>query len=196
MKLSRIGLVLAVLLLACTTAYADGTTLTFLGPTANGEYGPYTMSLNGGAPVQMICFSEQNWIQAGESWYVQAFNPFSSLTDPAIPVGTSGSVHLTVAQYNELGFLADQLFANPGSAILQNEIWGVINGTFAATAPSWYHTTDTFYIPVGGPNGMPKVLGTPPQPFIATAVPEPSTFVLLGAAIFGLLVLSLKKAVI
>src|SRR5208337_3430500 len=100
-------LVLAVLLLVGTAAYADN--LSFIGPTANGEYGPYTMSLNGTA-TQMICFSGENWISASEgSWSVVAYTS-TTVVGPVSGTAFAGSS----AQYNELGYLANELFADPG----------------------------------------------------------------------------------
>lgn len=186
-------LVLAVLMLFGSTAYADS--LTFNGPTANGVNGPYTMSLNGGPATPMICFSDANYIQGGESWNVQAYNinQVGPLMDQ-FPGST--------AQYNELGYLANELFANPGNADLQQALWFVLgaggtgNSDYTAAVnyvnnnPN-YMTSDVFYIPTG-PN-LPTVNGTTPQPFISQ-VPEPSTLVLLGGGLLGLIGLSFKKA--
>jgi hypothetical protein len=108
----------------------------------------------------------------------------------------------STAQYNELGYLANELFANPGNADLQQALWFVLgaggtgNSDYTAAVnyvnnnPN-YMTSDVFYIPTG-PN-LPTVNGTTPQPFISQ-VPEPSTLVLLGGGLLGLIGLSFKKA--
>jgi hypothetical protein len=189
-------LVLAVLLLVGTAVYAD--TLTFTGSTANGEYGPYSMSLNGTA-TQMVCFSDNNWISGGESWTVQAFN----ITQIAAGQLT-GAFSGTTTQYNELGYLANELFANPGNADLQLALWSVfgLSSPFVATAGSMadasyalsqvnsgYVTTDVFYIPVG-PN-LPLVNGTTPQPFISA--PEPSSLALLMSGMLAMMLLLIPR---
>jgi hypothetical protein len=186
-------LVLAVLLLVGTVAYAD--TLTFTGSTANGINGPYSMILNTGPVTPMICFSEHNYITSGESWSVQALN--------ITQIGTwTGAFAGTTTKYNELGYLADQLFANPGNSDLQQAIWYVLglggtnnsayqNAVSYVTSNPTYMTSDVFYIPVGDFSGYPYGR---PQPFISQ-VPELSSLVLLGAGLLGLLGLSLKKAI-
>ena len=202
-------LVLAVLLLVGTSAYGDS--LTFTGSTANGEYGPYSMSLNG-TPTQMICFSGVNWITGGENWNVTAYTS----TQAGALLGTAfGGADLltppTSAQgvtqlYNELGYLGNELFADPGNADLQIAIWSVLglNGPFTPTSGSKqdlqgaynavvngnYVTTDVFYIPSG--DNLPLVNGTTPQPFISE-VPEPSSLMLLGVGLLGLVALSARK---
>ena len=196
-------LVLAVLLLVGTAAYADN--LSFIGPTANGEYGPYTMSLNGTA-TQMICFSGENWISASEgSWSVVAYTS-TTVVGPVSGTAFAGSS----AQYNELGYLANELFADPGDPNLQLAIWSVLglSGTFGTTTqsnkdvtdasnavnkPDGYVTSDLFYIPIAT-NGdpLPFVNGTTPQPFIAET-PEPSSLALLVAGMLALMLLMIRR---
>ena len=197
-----IVLVLAgvILLLGATSAYADS--LTFTGSTANGEYGPYSMSLNGSTTTTpMICFSDNNWISSGESWTVQAYNISTIAT-------LGGAFAGTAATYNELGYLANELFANPGNSDLQLAIWSVFGlvSPFAATPGSiqdvndainqvnaGYVTSDVFYIPSG--SNLPQVNGTTPQPFISQ-VPEPSSLVLLSVGLLGVIALLSKKVTV
>jgi hypothetical protein len=189
-------LVLVVLLLVGTSAYAD--TLTING-APYGENGPYSMSLNGSlATTPMICYSDKNFITIGESWGVQVY----TITQ----IGTlSGPFAGTTMEYNELGYLGDQLFGDPGNADLQQAIWAVLGrgGTpnadymsavnFVTNNPT-YMTSDVFYIPVGDFSGSNYPYGTP-QPFISH-VPEPSSLVLLlSAGLLGLVGLLFKKAI-
>jgi PEP-CTERM motif len=197
--------VLAVLLLVGTAAYAD--TLTFTGSTANGVYGPYSLSLNGAPATPMICFSDNNWITGNESWTVQAYNITNVGTSLVGTVFGGSNVGVitpagTTALYNELGYLGNELFADPGNAGLQQAIWAVLNPSeansynaayfaFLATDPT-YQTTDTFYIPVGKfttDNGYPY--GTP-QPFISQ-VPEPSSLALLVTGMLALMLLVIRR---
>jgi hypothetical protein len=147
----------------------------------------------------MICFSDKNWISGGESWNVQSYN-ISTITT------LGGTFAGTAATYNELGYLANELFANPGNSNLQLAIWSVfgLSAPFTATPGSiqdvndaishvnaGYVTSDVFYIPSGA--NLPLVNGTTPQPFIML-VPEPSSLVLLSAGLLGVIVLLSKRA--
>jgi hypothetical protein len=192
-------LALAILLLVGTAAYAD--TLTFTGSTANGENGPYSLSLNSGPATPMICFSDKNWITGGESWTVQAYNINTIAT-------LTGAFAGTTATYNELGYLANELFANPGNSDLQLAIWSVfgLSSPFTATPGSiqdvqaainavngGYVTSDVFYIPIAtNGNPLPLVNGTTPQPFI-TQVPEPSSLALLVSGMLALMLLVIRR---
>ncbi len=145
----------------------------------------------------MICYSDKNFITIGESWNVQAYN--------ITQIGTlSGPFAGATTEYNELGYLADQLFDNPGNSDLQQAIWAVLGtgGTpntdytsavsFVTTHPN-YMTSDVFYIPVGDFSGNNYPYGAP-QPFISQ-VPEPSSLVLLLGGGLLLVGLSFKKAI-
>jgi hypothetical protein len=148
------------------------------------------MSLNG-VSTPLICYSGVNDITWTETWSATAYTSTAAAALVGNPFpGSAG-------QYNELGYLANELFAAPGNVDLQNAIWLVLglggtstSGTAAdllaaSTAVyAGYVTTDMFYIPDS------QVNGAWPQPFIGT--PEPSSLMLLGAGLLGLIGLSRK----
>jgi hypothetical protein len=211
MKLTlRVMALLVLVLVAAAVASADDVTLKFTGATANGEYGPYSLTVNGGPTTPMICFSDKNWITGGESWSAQAY----TIGQIATQTTFTGSQ----AQFNELGYLADELFAHPGNSDLQLAIWSVfgLSSPFAATSGSTldlqiaydavnggcasngvcssggYVATDVlFYIPDTTTN-LPTVNGTIPQPFISQ-VPEPSSLVLLVSGMVALMLLVIRR---
>jgi len=196
MKKLVLALVLmpAMVLLLGGMAYAD--TLTFTGTTANGVNGPYGMRLNSGPSTPMICFSGDNYITSGEEWNVLTYN----ITTVGALAGTefgASTAAKTVFDYNELGYLANELFADPGNASLQQAIWAVLDlgGTYNSHDTAAYNaveggyvTSDVFYIPEGD-----HYWDGTPQPFIQQT-PESSSFVLLGTGLLGLIGLSLKRA--
>ena len=206
MKLTlRIAALFTLMLAAAAIACADGVTLQFTGATANGEYGPYSMTVNGGPTTPMICFSDKNWITGGETWNASVYT-LSTITASGGPAFTG----MSAATYDELGWLADRLFANAGNPGVAKDyqlaIWSVLglSSPFAATTGSaqdlqnavnavngGYQATDVlFYIP-SGPN-LPLVNGTTPQPFISE-VPEPSSLVLLVSGMLALMLLVIRR---
>lgn len=199
-----VGILFVVVLMS---AFASADTLTLTLPnssaaTPTGQTGPYllALSVNGGSPttVPMICYSEHNSITYGESWTVQAYtiNTIGALAGQMFGAATAAD---TVNMYNLLGYLSDQLFANPGNSALQNAIWSILAGTCSTNSicsstvvPNSYQTTDVFYIPVGtftSATGYPYGI---PQPFVAQT-PEPGTVLLLGSGLLGLFGLRKKK---
>jgi hypothetical protein len=187
----------ALLLFIAGTAHADTLGIQ---SDPSGIYGPYEMSLNGGAATPMICYSATNDIYFGETWNVEALT-IGSAVGGEMAGGTAFAG--TTAQYDELGYLANELFADPGNADLQDAIWSVL-GTDSATLSSQeiadlsaasaavaggYVTADTFYIPTSWSQGYGE-----PQPFIAPdPVAEPGTLALLAIGLMGLGLLVRKR---
>ena len=189
----------ALLLFAASTAHADTLSID-ADPT--GVNGPYIMSLNGNSGTAMICYSATNDIYWGETWTAAAYAAGADLL-PLVDTAFGGStLAATEADYNELGYLATELFADPGNSDLQDAIWAVFGtdsatistaeendlSAAAAAVAGGYVTTDTFYIPTSWPEGDGE-----PQPFIAA--PEPGSFALLAIGLIGLGLLIRKRSV-
>ena len=127
MKLSLRAMALAFFLLAAAgTASADGLTLTLNNPGNNvmgGVYvGPYNFTATGnGAPasLQLICDDFQDDVFPGEHWNATT-TTFPSLT--GVQFTGAGST----LGYQEIAWLAEQMFANLGNAQLVGQIqWAI-----------------------------------------------------------------------
>ncbi len=186
--------VCVLLLLLAGLASADTVTLKFVSET-NGQIGPYHFLVNGTTHDQLVCFSDKNFIDFGESWTAEVFTigDVSNITGPFAG---------TTEEYNEIGLLSDQLFLHPGDVNIQNAIWAVLGTGPAPNAwDTWaidylnahpdYATGDLFYIPVGD---FSKYRLGVPQPFAGQS-PEPSMLVLVGSGLLGIAGLVRKKVV-
>ena len=198
--MKRVGLLL---LLACLFVIpAHATTLQLISnPT--GDIGPYLMSLNGNPPVPMICYSDLNGVEPSP-WLVTGLTEGADLS---FVVGTAfgkSTLAATETEYDELGYLAAELFAMPGTYELQNAIWTVsgldgnscdstceadITAAVNAVTVGGYTTADTFYVPV---NGSGQLVTNQQQPFIYQAA-EPGMFLMLGAGLLGLVGLGMRR---
>lgn len=190
---------LLALLAAVCVLPVHGTTLTFVNDPYAASAGPYNMELNGVPPIiPMVCYSDTNNVQPGQTWNVEALN----ITDLGALVGTkfgAATLALTITDYNEIGYLSNELFASPGNAMLQNAIWAVLglggsganadNTAAAAAVAGGYVTSDIFWVPLGA-NGGINTSG--PQPFVQDAV-EPGLLLMLGSGLLGLIGLSVRR---
>jgi hypothetical protein len=190
--------ILLLLVVATAAAYADPVPVS-VGPLTlpYGTIGPYYGDVTdptGTSFQPLICFSELNGL--GAPW--TGGLKYSINT---VEAGTFGTWGLTTFQFNVLGYLADQLFAAPGTANLQHAIWyyaGFVPAGFFASLPpaeqvevtaliaaaeaavkAGFVTGDYFLF---APNSSP---GTGAQPLIERA-PEPGSLLLLGSGIFGI----------
>ncbi|HEU5404364.1 MAG TPA: hypothetical protein VFU86_23655, partial [Terriglobales bacterium] len=106
-----LGVVL-LLVVATAAAYADPVSVS-VGPLTfpNGDVGPYYGNVtdpSGTSYQPLICFSLENGV--GAPW-----SDGTKYSINTVEAGTIGTWGLTTADYNVLGYLADELFAAAGT---------------------------------------------------------------------------------
>jgi PEP-CTERM motif len=187
-------LVVMLLVMAATMAYADTANISYISSASGGDAGPYLFSVTPVAPpgdpfeTYLVCWSDFNQVPHGETYNIY------NIANVPVP----GPFDQTLAQYKEIAYLASLMVADPTSsanADLQVAVW-LVAGLYNSDLADHYaaalvykalaedqvqnHGYDAagavFYIAEGSSSGQG------PQPLVGF-VPEPGSLILLGSGL-------------
>jgi hypothetical protein len=200
--------VLAIVSVSGTTALANTVDMTLVNVGNNNSGGvytyPYYFSINGGAPVALICDSFDNRVSVGESWQANVVGLLSG----------KGLFGNELLDYKAAGLIFKSILSGSLGANAGNwAIWGLFSTNaqsqsyfqssgalgieqqylaLAATAPNSAFNGLVLYTPIKGTqsaNGMP-------QEYIGySSVPEPATLTMFGTGLLSLGALVRRKLV-
>jgi hypothetical protein len=192
--------VLAMLALCTGSALANSTVdmqlVSVGGNNAGGVYTyPYNFSINGGAPVSLICDTYDNEITVGETWKAQVGGLLSG----------SELFGNQLLDYKAAGLIFKSILNGTLSANVGNfAIWGLFSTNaqnssyfqssgagavelqylaWAGSAPNSAFNGLVLYTPISGTQSA----NGPPQEFIGySPVPEPGSMILFGTGMLSL----------
>ncbi len=205
MRHFRLTLLLTTTLLAFAgTALADTASMNFLGPAGNNSGGvytyPYEFSVNGGAPVALICDAFDNDVVRGETWTATVTSLLSGSQ-----TGGGGLFAGQTLNYKAAGLIFEGILKGTINANVGNwAIWGLFSSNpqsnpyfvssgagaleaqaklQAGIAPdSWFQGL-VLYTPIAGTQSWK---GSLPQEYIGYAsVPEPAEMTLVLVMVIG-----------